>query len=273
VVEKLLEQLGVADLIPSAPATTSSVRYINEGTATSGAAGVAEGATKPASDLAYSTVDEPVKKIATSITVSDELLEDVTSVQTFVSSRLSLFVKIEEERQLLRGAGTNELVGIIGRSGVNTYSKLAADDNAVALARVIANTRGSAFLEPDGIIMHPQNWLSTRLLRDGTGGTAGQFFGGGPFTGAYGNAGMPGLFGQSLWGKPVILSSVVGAGTALVGSFGQAAQVFRRGGVTVEATNSHDDYFVKNLAAIRAEQRLALAVYRPTAFTVVSGLS
>ena len=117
VVEKLFAQLGVADVIPSTAATTSSVRYINEGTATNAAAGVPEGGEKPASDLAYSTVDEPIKKIATVVTMSDEILDDATNVQTFVNSRLTLFVKIEEERQLLRGAGTNELVGIIGRSG------------------------------------------------------------------------------------------------------------------------------------------------------------
>jgi HK97 family phage major capsid protein len=234
---------------------------------------VAEGSAKPASDLAYSTVDEPVRKIATSITTSDELLEDAANVEQFVNSRLSLFVKIEEERQLLRGSGSPELAGLVGRSGVNVYTKLAGDDNAVAIAKVIANTRGSSSLEPSAIIMHPTNWLATRLLRDGTGGTVGQFYGGGPITGAYGGGGNPGLFGQLLWNVPVVLSSVVGAGTAIVGSFNQGAEIWRRGGVSVEATNSHSDYFVKNLVALRAEQREALAVYRPGAFTVVSGLT
>lgn len=69
------------------------------------------------------------------------------------------------------------------------------------------------------------------------------------------------------------MPSGVGAGTALVGSFGQGAQVFRRGGVTVEASNSHASLFLTNQVAIRAEERLGLAVYRPSAFTVVAGLS
>lgn len=50
--------------------------YMVEGTATSGAAGVAEAGNKPESTLAYSTTDEPVKKIATTLTISDEMLED-----------------------------------------------------------------------------------------------------------------------------------------------------------------------------------------------------
>jgi hypothetical protein len=75
-----------------------------------------------------------------------------------------LLVRVEEERQLLRGTGTNELVGIFGHSGINQYTKAAGDDNATALARVIANTYGSSFLYPDTVIMHPSNWLSTRLL-------------------------------------------------------------------------------------------------------------
>ena len=57
-------------------------------------------------------------------------------------------------------------------------------------------------------------------------------------------------------------------GTALVGTR-VAAQVFRRSGLSVEATNSHASYFTSDLVAIRAEERLGLAVYRPAAFTDV----
>jgi len=76
-----------------------------------------------------------------------------------------------------------------------------------------------------------------------------------------------------LWNTRVVLSTHVGAGTALVGNFGQAAHLWRRGGVSVEATNSHSDYFRFNLTAIRAEERLGLGVYRPVALTEVRGLS
>ena len=93
------------------------------------------------------------------------------------------------------------------------------------------------------------------------------------FGGAYGQGGAPGLFGESLWNTRVVLSTHVGPGTALVGSFGQAAQIYRRGGPTLEATNSHAFYFQSNLVMLRAEERLGLAVYRPSAFTEVRGLA
>ena len=111
------------------------------------------------------------------------------------NERLALFVSIEVERQLLRGNGTNELIGLLNRAGnqaINTYTRIAADDNTVAIAKVIANTRGSANLEPDAIIMHPSNWLSSRLLRDGAGGTVGQYYGGGPFMHTAGRRLRPG---------------------------------------------------------------------------------
>jgi HK97 family phage major capsid protein len=72
-----------------------------------------------------------------------------------------------------------------------------------------------------------------------------------------------------IWQKPVVVSTCCGgAGTALIGT-SSAAQLFNRSGLTVEATNSNEDDFLKNLVAIRAEKRQALAVYRPTAFTEV----
>jgi hypothetical protein len=202
------------------------------------------------------------------------MVEDAPSLRGYLNSRLTLFVRSEEGRQLLRGTGTNELVGIFGRPGINQYTKLATDDNAVALAKVIANTTGSANLEPDTISIHPANWLTMPLLRDGGGGTAGQFYAGGPFSAAYGGgAADVGMFGQTLWNKRVVLSTYVGAGSALVGKFSQGAHIWRRGGVSVELSNSHSDYFHRNLIALRAEERLAMGLYPPSAVTEVRGLT
>ncbi len=66
----------------------------------------------------------------------------------------------------------------------------------------------------------------------------------------------------------MIVTTSISSGIALVGAFATGAQLFRRGGLTVEASNSHESFFQKDLVAIRAETRLALGVLRPEAFAV-----
>ena len=272
VVDKLFQRLTFADLILSGQASTNSFRYVVEGTATSGAAGVAEGGTKPESTLGLTTTDEPIKKIATLLPISEEMLEDAPAIQSYINGRLILFVKIEEERQLIRGtSGGNEVQGLLTSRSVPVYAGgTAAGNRAVQLFKAMNGLRGSAFLEPDWIVMHPTDYEAVRLLTD----TAGQFFGGGPFMGPYGNGQNLAASGQvtgatdSLWGKPVYVTAATGAGTAVVGTR-ESAQVWRRGGMSVEASNSHSNYFQLNLVAIRAEERLGLAVYRPTGFVEV----
>ena len=273
VVDKLFQQVRVPQLLLQGQTSSSSLRYVVEGTATSGAAGVAEAGAKPQSTLGFTTSDEPVRKIATSIKVTDEMLEDAAQVRSYIDGRLRLFVQIEQERQVVLGAGTNELIGIKpsgNTRGINIYAGgTAAGNKAVQLFKALNGQRGSALLEPDWIVMNPSDYQDLRLLTD----TAGQFFGGGPFQGQYGNGGLTSvLSGQvsgatdSIWGLPVVVTSATGAGTALIGTR-SAAQLFSRGGLTVEATNSHDTDFLYNLVTIRAEVRNALAVYRPVAFT------
>lgn len=270
VVEKLFQPLVLEQLLGANLATGNTVRYIMEGTATSGAAGVAEAGVKPESTIGLSTIDEPIKKVATSIETSDELLEDATAVQAFVNGRLGLFVRIEVERQLLRGtSGGNEVQGILTSRGVPVYAGgTAAGNYAEQIFKAMNGTRGSSFVEPEWIVMHPTDWQVLRLLKDSTG----QFMGGGPFLGQYGNGANLQQSGQlsgvadSVWNKAVYVTTAIGGpGTALIGS-SQAATVWSRGGLSVEATNSHASNFFLDLVAIRAERRLGLACYRSSAF-------
>lgn len=199
------------------------------------------------------------------------MLEDSDAVGTYINERLTTFLKLEEERQLLRGGGTNELVGLFSR-GISTLGLGTAIANHVQIFRAAAGIRGSAFLDPDTVVLHPTNWVTSRLATDSTG----QYLGGGPWLGAYGQQSQvgAGYFSSApLWGMRVFVSPYVGAGTALVGNFGQSARIYRRAGISVEATNSHSDFFVKDLSMLRAEERLALACFRPAAFCSVTTLT
>jgi HK97 family phage major capsid protein len=279
VVGKLFQPLTLEALLSAGQATTSTVRYAVEGTATSAAAGVPEGGVKPESTLAFSTVDERVKKVASTISISDELLSDAPAIQSFINGELGRFINIEVERQLLRGAaGGDEVQGLLTSRGVPVYTASGTDNIAVQLFKGANTMRGSAFIEPEWYVVSPGDYEKLRLLRDGTGGTAGQFMGGGPFLGAYGvgqgGAASPQITGvpDLVWGKPTYVSPIIGSGTALVGTRA-GAQVWSRGGLTVEASSSHESYFVKDLVAIRAERRLALTLYRSNAYVEIRGLA
>jgi HK97 family phage major capsid protein len=73
---------------------------------TNAAAATRKAALKPESALAFTNVDEPLRKIATFLPVTDEMLEDFAQIQSYIDNRLSLFVQIAEEAQLLSGNGT-----------------------------------------------------------------------------------------------------------------------------------------------------------------------
>jgi HK97 family phage major capsid protein len=270
VVQTLFFPLNAEQLFDSGITDSNTVRYIVEGTAVSGAGGVAEGGTKPESNLGLSTKDEPVKKVATFLPISDELLEDAAGIQQFLNGRLGFFIAYEVERELWRGAsGGNEVQGLLTSRGVPVYTGGTADNKAVQIFKALNSMRGSAFIEPEWIVMNPTDYQVIRLLTD----TAGQFFGGGPFLGPYGNVSdvtsgnnvSPGIT-DTLWGKPLYVSAAVGGpGTAVIGTRANA-KVWNRGGLQVTASNSHSNYFQMDLVALRAERRLALSVYRASGF-------
>lgn len=276
VVSTLFQRLYVADLLGQSTTDAPAVRYVKETTATNAAAAVAEGTAKPQSTLVFGETTEPVRKIATILPVTDEMLSDAPQIQAYINQRLTLFVKITEEAQILLGSGTApNLQGLIGagRNSVGTYARGTADDNALALFKAMNGTRGSSQLDCDAIVIHPTNWQAIRTAKD----TSGQYLGGGPFFGPYGGpqgpAGASQFSADNLWGVRVVVTSAMTLGSALVGAFGQGGAVIRRSGVNVEATNSHSTWFADDIVALRAEERLALAVYRESAFTVVTGLS
>jgi HK97 family phage major capsid protein len=253
----------IKDLLASGTTTSNSITYMKEKTFTNGAATVAEGATKPESTLVFEQASDPVQKIAHWIPVTEEALEDVPTIRSIIDARLRLGLELTEEDQLLNGDGVApNLLGLMNRVGLAAaHARVDPQTNAEAIYVQALKIFQTAYVMPTGVVMNPVNWQSTVLMKDSTGA----YMGMGPFDG--------GLTSQTIWGLPVDVTPSIVANTALVGAFDSQAQVFMRGGVRVEASNSHQDYFIKNLVAIRAEQREALVVYRPGAFGKVTGLT
>lgn len=83
------------------------------------------------------------------------------------------------------------------------------------------------------------------------------------FTGLYTNRQQPVLFG-----RPVVLSNKVPAGTAIIGNFTQTIVTVRE---DIElAWSDGGDLFTTNTARFRAEGRFGFNVLQPSAFTIAT---
>lgn len=266
IVTGVRRRLTVADLLGSESISGTAITYFVEGALEGDFAIVGENGQKPQLHYADPTpVTEALKKIAGFIKESDEIIEDLPWFMSAINGRLLYNLGLFEENQLLAGSGTGaNLAGILNRSGIQTETSADAGDNADALFRAITKTALNSGLDADGIVINPTDYQALRLSKDANG----QYFGGGFFAGQYGNGGIQEQ--PPLWGLRTVVTPAIAAGTALVGAFAQAGSVIRKGGVRVESTNSDEDDFTNNRVTIRAEERLALAVRRPSGFVKVT---
>lgn len=257
----LFKRLTVGDLLPQGQTTSNALLYLKEKTFTNAAAATSEGAAKSESTLVFEQATSPVQKIAHWLPVTEEMLEDYPAIRAYIDARLRLGLDLTEEDELLNGSGTPpHLTGLMTVSGLTTAIARGTDTNADAIFKQITQIATTAFVQPDAIVMNPANWQTVQLTKNANG----NYLGTGPWAPA-----QP----AQLWGYPVAVTPSIVANTSLVGGFAMGAQEFTKGGIRVEVSNSHSDFFVKNLIAIRAEERLALCIYRPAAFGKVTGLN
>lgn len=259
VVDFATRPIQVTDLVPQTTTNQAAVVYMEETTFTNNAAETAEGGTYPEAALALTEQSSTVRKIAVFLPITDEQLEDEPQVRGYVNNRLPFMVRQRLDSQILNGNGTApNLRGFLNVSGIQTQAKGAdPDPDAVYKAMIKVRVTGRAL--PNGIVYHPTNWQSIRLLR-----TADGIY-------IWGNPSDAGP--ERIWGLQVAQSDAITLGTALVGDFANYSELAVRRGIDVQVSNSHGTYFVEGKQALRADMRAALVVYRPAAFCTVTGLT
>jgi len=128
-----------------------------------------------------------------------------------------------------------------------------------AVLKAQTKLRTGPFLEPTDVILHPNNFETVRLAK----GSDGTYILGNPLS----------QDRPSLGGARLHITTDMTAGTGLVMNSGEAARVYLRSDVRVEIATEHGEFFRSNLRAIVAEERLTLAVRRPSAIVKVTGLN
>lgn len=250
--------LTIRDLIPVGRTTSNLIEYTKENVFTNNAGGqyaspAFENVTKNESGITFTLESMPVRTLAHWIPVSKQVLDDSPMLQSFIEGRLQYGLKLHEEDQLLNGDGTGaELSGILKSGNFTAYTRAqTGDTNIDTLRRAITQAALSEFMA-DTIVINTADWEAIELTK----ATDGQYVWTNP---ALGNA-------PQLWGKRVVATNSITAGTFLVGAFAMGAQIWDRQQASVMVSLENSDNFVKNMVTILAEERLALCVYRPAAF-------
>lgn len=249
------QQLTIENVLSSRPTTQGAIDFVKVNSPMSVASPQTEGSAKAENAVTFTSDSEKVETIATWIPASRQLMDDSNELAAFIDSSLRYAVDMETELQILSGSGVSpNLNGLITQATAFNTALLGSGWTRIdVIARAIQQLAAGKEMDPTFVVMDPASWWSIRLTKDSTG----RYIFGDPQSDA-----RPRLFTLD-----VIPTNSISSGNFLVGSGNRAATEIRdRMQLVVEISNSHSDYFAKNLLAVRAERRLALVTKRPAAF-------
>lgn len=243
----------IRDLLPVVPIATSSVDYPKQQSRTNNAATVAEAAAKPYSDYVWTNATAPVRTIAHLAKLTRQAMDDAPRLVGEVDSEMRYGLALVEEAQILNGNGTGQnLSGIVTQATAYAAPITVASPTSLDVLRLAMLQAALALYPATGIVLNQADWARIELTKT--------------TDGAYLFASPQGTVEARLWGLPVVDTPAMEIDKFLVGNFQIGATLYDRMGVEVLISTENADDFEKNLATMRAEERLALAVKRPGAF-------
>lgn len=272
------KELKIRDLVSVRRTGSDAVEYVEQTSHTNSAAVVAEatssdaptlpaldgnalsagaalvndpnGGYKPEGAWAYVRRTANVKTIAEWVPATKRALADVAALEGLINDELRADVAETEEAQILNGNGSGEnFTGIANWSGIQTQTY--ATDIFTTVRKAITKARTVGRVNPTAVVVSPATAELIDLAKDGEN----RYYYGGPFS----------ITNRTLWGVPVVESETQSDANVIVGDFSKAV-LWDREQTTVTMTDSHADFFIRNMVAILAEERLAFAVTRPKAF-------
>ena len=246
-------KMTVRNLLGQGSTNSNSVWFPRQRARQNLSRAVSEGATKPQSDLTVDQVQSPVVTLAHVMQASRQAMDDSAALMSLIDGELRYGLAYTEEQQLLYGDGTGaNLLGIIPQA--TAYSGAFSITGETAIDRLLLALVQAelALLPASGIVLNTADWGKLRSQKD----SLGRYLLGDPAEQA----------APMLWSLPVIVTPAIAEGHWLVGAFGLGAQIFDRMSVEVLISTEAGSNFTNNEITIRAENRLALCVKRPTAF-------
>lgn len=246
----LARRMTVRDLLITQPTSAPSIEYLTATRTGDAAIQAAEGDAKAELAAGFELKTAQVRTIACWIPASRQVLDDSAQLKDFIDTTLLDALQLTEDAQLLKGDGVGaNILGLM--TAASAYSRAVVGDTPNdTLRRAITQVqlaRGVA----SGIVINPIGLESLELQKDAEGRYLVSF----SVTDANGRT--------ISWRVPVVVTDAIGPTEFLVGDFTLAARLYDRQQANVEVATQHADFFVKNMLAVLAEERLALTLPRP----------
>ncbi len=261
----------ILDLISHSTTSSDLVRYVRAGAFTNNAAVVPEATTsadigsgdpavtavqaglKPESDIDFAIVDAPVVTIAHGMGITKQGAADAGQVLGYIRNQLLYGLQAATEYEVMNGSGTSgHFTGLANTTGV--LQQAFATDMLTTMRKARTTAINTGMVMPTAWAINPLDAEAIDLLKDGTG----RYIGNGPWA----------VGPRTIWGVPAIETAAVPAGEAWLADWRQAV-LWDREQASISITDSHKDWFFRNLLALLAELRAAFGVLNPRAFTHV----
>lgn len=247
-------KLSIFDILPSLPIGSNSFEFNRLDGYTNAAAYQAnEASAKAAASMPTELVTAPICTIAHILPMSEQVLADMPALTQQVGNLLAYGVRAKASAEIISGATSGKIQGLATEGATYTVSGSPNLPDAVASAISQLEING---WQASAILMSPGDWLEVRTMRESSG--SGMYLYGTPAAAA----------APSLWGVPVVVDPAVTDGEPIVLDASQVA-ILDRQQALVEFGRMGDD-FGNNIIRARAECRVGLAVFSPSAVLVVN---
>lgn len=234
------------DLVARGTADSNVISWVSQANKDGSAGQTAEGTAKNQIDFDLVVNSESLKKTTAYIKVSTEMLDDISFIESEINNELMREVMKAVESQVYSGDGTGlNLNGITTQaSAFSAGSHALTVDNANEADVLVVANEQIELAEHDGasaIFMNPADVNKLLLIKAST--TDRRYI-----------DRLVMVAGQmSLDGIPIVKSTLVTAGTYLIGDFSKCTW-YNKGDVSIEMGLDADD-FTKNMRTIIAEVR------------------
>lgn len=249
-VDKSIAPVGrrtpAASLFTETQISGNAITYFVEGAFEGTPAAVAQNGKKPQVSTSFEPNTLALSKIAAFVKETDEILSDAPFLASEVQNTLMYQVGKAEDAYVVGEIAGTSGIGAVSYDGT---TKTFAD----AILDAILKVKSDSAYDASAVILNPADVYALLTAKDSNN----QYYGGGYFTGAYGNGGYG--IPSSIWGVQIFASSEVTSGQAVVAAK-EAVKTWRKGGMDVSIAEENEDDFIYNRVTLRAEVRLATAV-------------